>query len=170
MTSSVDVPANFHPFVPLFVQLLIFSCDLISPLLSLSHAACRRNSFSTVSKRLSSLLLRVHVSLPCIRNGRWRGFIQFYLRIFPCFSYSKVNDFDRVQALVEAGLNTSTVALRVSRPGRSTLRERAPSKHCIGEWVGPRAGLDAVEKKNLLPLPGTEPDLAIRILVYRFKS
>jgi hypothetical protein len=30
-----------------------------------------------------------------------------------------------------------------SRPGRFTARERAPGTHCIGGWVGPRAGLDA---------------------------
>jgi hypothetical protein len=44
-----------------------------------------------------------------------------------------------------------------SRPGRFTPREGANSTHWIGGWVGPRAGLDAVEKRNLLPLPGIEP-------------
>jgi hypothetical protein len=29
--------------------------------------------------------------------------------------------------------------------------------HWIGEWVGPIAGMDAVEKKRILPLPGIEP-------------
>jgi hypothetical protein len=29
-------------------------------------------------------------------------------------------------------------------------KERAPFAHCIGGWVGPRAGLDAVEKKKYL--------------------
>jgi hypothetical protein len=33
-----------------------------------------------------------------------------------------------------------------SRPSRFTLEERAPSTHWLGSWVGPRAGLDAVEK------------------------
>jgi hypothetical protein len=32
-----------------------------------------------------------------------------------------------------------------SRPGRFTLRERAPGTHCIGGWVDPRAGLDKME-------------------------
>jgi hypothetical protein len=27
----------------------------------------------------------------------------------------------------------------------------------IGDWVGPRAGLDTVEKKKSLALPGIEP-------------
>jgi hypothetical protein len=37
-----------------------------------------------------------------------------------------------------------------SRRGRFTLRERATGTHRIGEWVGPRAGLDAVVRKNFL--------------------
>jgi hypothetical protein len=32
----------------------------------------------------------------------------------------------------------------VSRPGRFNPRERAPSTHWIGGWVGHRAGLDSV--------------------------
>jgi hypothetical protein len=30
------------------------------------------------------------------------------------------------------------------RPGRFTLRERASGIHCLEDWMGPRAGLDAV--------------------------
>jgi hypothetical protein len=43
-----------------------------------------------------------------------------------------------------------------SRPYRFTLGERAPSTHWIGGWVGPRAGLDAVEKRKFLTLPELE--------------
>jgi hypothetical protein len=32
-----------------------------------------------------------------------------------------------------------------SRPSRFAFSERALGTHCIGGWVGPRAGLDAVE-------------------------
>jgi hypothetical protein len=32
-----------------------------------------------------------------------------------------------------------------SRPGRFTPGERSPGTHWIGGWVGPIAGLDAVE-------------------------
>jgi hypothetical protein len=32
-----------------------------------------------------------------------------------------------------------------SRHGRFTPGKRAPDTHCIGGWVGPRAGLDAVK-------------------------
>jgi hypothetical protein len=35
-------------------------------------------------------------------------------------------------------------------------REKAPGIHSIGEWVGPRAGLDHAKKRKCLPLPGLE--------------
>jgi hypothetical protein len=37
------------------------------------------------------------------------------------------------------------------RPGRFT-----PGTHCIGGWVHSRAGLDEVEKRKFLTLPGLE--------------
>jgi hypothetical protein len=43
-----------------------------------------------------------------------------------------------------------------SRPGRFTSGERAPGTHCIGDWVGPRAGLDTVENRKFLALPGLQ--------------
>jgi hypothetical protein len=36
-----------------------------------------------------------------------------------------------------------------SRPGNFIPRERAPGTHWIGDWVGPRDGLDAVVKRNI---------------------
>jgi hypothetical protein len=36
-----------------------------------------------------------------------------------------------------------------SRPSRFTPKERAPGAHWIGEWVNPRAGLDAVVKRKI---------------------
>jgi hypothetical protein len=44
-----------------------------------------------------------------------------------------------------------------SHPGRFTPGERSPGTHCIGGWVGPTAGLDAVENRKTLPLPGINP-------------
>jgi hypothetical protein len=43
-----------------------------------------------------------------------------------------------------------------SRPCRLTPGERFLGTHWIGGWVVPRAGLDDVEKKKLLTLPGQE--------------
>jgi hypothetical protein len=40
----------------------------------------------------------------------------------------------------------------VSRPGRFTPGERASGTHWIGGWVGPRAGLDATDKRKFLTL------------------
>jgi hypothetical protein len=43
-----------------------------------------------------------------------------------------------------------------SRPGRFTTGERAPGTHWIGGWVDPKAGLEDVEKRKFLTLPGLE--------------
>jgi hypothetical protein len=43
-----------------------------------------------------------------------------------------------------------------SRPSRFTPGERAPGTHWIGGWVDPSAGLDNVEKRKFLTLPGLE--------------
>jgi hypothetical protein len=39
-----------------------------------------------------------------------------------------------------------------SRPGRITPTERIPGKHLTRGWVGPRTGMDDVEKSKNLPL------------------
>jgi hypothetical protein len=44
-----------------------------------------------------------------------------------------------------------------SRPGRFTPEERTSGIHWIGGWVDVRAGLDALEKRKVLLLPGVEP-------------
>jgi hypothetical protein len=43
-----------------------------------------------------------------------------------------------------------------SRPGRFIPEERSPGTYWIGDWVGPRSGLDDVEKRKFLNLPGLE--------------
>jgi hypothetical protein len=46
-----------------------------------------------------------------------------------------------------------------SRPGRFTPRKRAPGTHGIGGCVDPRAGLDAVVKREIhSPRPESNPD------------
>jgi hypothetical protein len=60
----------------------------------------------------------------------------------------------------------SSTFLDLGTRWRSFTRwERAPGIHWIGDWVGPRASLDAVEKRQKLVPPGieswpssTEPD------------
>jgi hypothetical protein len=43
-----------------------------------------------------------------------------------------------------------------SRPGRLTPGERAPGTHWIEGWVNPRTGVDDVETRQFLTLPGLE--------------
>jgi hypothetical protein len=43
-----------------------------------------------------------------------------------------------------------------SRPGRFSPGETGTGTHCIRGWVNPRAGLDDVEKRKFLTLPGLE--------------
>jgi hypothetical protein len=43
-----------------------------------------------------------------------------------------------------------------SRPYRFIPGERGPGTQWIGGWVGPRAGLDDVEKRKFFTLPGLE--------------
>jgi hypothetical protein len=43
-----------------------------------------------------------------------------------------------------------------SRLDRFTHRERAPGTYWEGDWVGPRTGLDDVEKRKFLIQPGPE--------------
>jgi hypothetical protein len=41
---------------------------------------------------------------------------------------------------------------------RFTLGQRAPGTHCVGSWLGPRSGLDAVKKrKSLVPVVNRTP-------------
>jgi hypothetical protein len=41
-------------------------------------------------------------------------------------------------------------------PSRFILTDKAPGTHRIGGWVGPKAGLEAVEMRKILKLPGIE--------------
>jgi hypothetical protein len=43
-----------------------------------------------------------------------------------------------------------------SRPGRFIPGERASGTHWIGGWRDPKAGLDDMEKRKFLTLPGLE--------------
>jgi hypothetical protein len=47
------------------------------------------------------------------------------------------------------------------RPCRFTLGERTPGTLWIGGWVGPRAGLDDMEKRKLLPYRDSKSDLSV---------
>jgi hypothetical protein len=63
-----------------------------------------------------------------------------------------------VDVLIHIFLTSALVGgeLSTSRPGRFTPGERAQGTHRIGGWVDLRAGLDDVEKRKFLTLPGLE--------------
>jgi hypothetical protein len=48
------------------------------------------------------------------------------------------------------------VSWSTSHPSRFNPWERAPSTHWTGGWVDPKAGLDDMEKRKFLILPGLE--------------
>jgi hypothetical protein len=57
---------------------------------------------------------------------------------------------------VEVQLHTLTTALEgceqlASRPGHLPPREKKTGSHWTGDWVGPRAGVDVVAKRKILP-------------------
>jgi hypothetical protein len=54
-----------------------------------------------------------------------------------------------ISALIGGGWSASRLC-------RFTPGERAPGTHWIGGWVSPRDGLDTVERRKFLTLPGLE--------------
>jgi hypothetical protein len=52
-----------------------------------------------------------------------------------------------------------------SCPGRFTPEKKASGTHWIGGWVGPRASLDTVEKRKILPLLWVNPKHAAHSLL-----
>jgi hypothetical protein len=44
-----------------------------------------------------------------------------------------------------------------ARPGRLTPRGRDPGTHWVGGLMGPRAVMEATEKRKIFPLPELEP-------------
>jgi hypothetical protein len=63
-----------------------------------------------------------------------------------------------VHIWIQVFLNSALVGgeWSASRPDCFTPGERAPSTHWIGGWVGSRTGLDDIEKREFLLLPGLE--------------
>jgi hypothetical protein len=58
---------------------------------------------------------------------------------------------------VEVQFHHPTYISAVDGGKRFTPGERSASIHWIAGWVGPKAGLDIVEKRQIFPLPGFEP-------------
>jgi hypothetical protein len=62
----------------------------------------------------------------------------------------------RVGVLIHIFLTSTLAGGQASRPGLFNPGERAHGTHLIGGWVDPRTGLDDVEKRKFLTLPGLE--------------
>jgi hypothetical protein len=60
--------------------------------------------------------------------------------------------YGRVNVQIHVFLTSALVGHEwtASHPDRFTPWERAPDTHWIGGWVGPRTGLDDVEKRKIL--------------------
>jgi hypothetical protein len=69
-----------------------------------------------------------------------------------------MTEYGGVDVQIHIFLTTTLVGSEwsVSRPGRFTPSEKAPGTHWIEGWASRRAGLDAVEKRKFLTLPGLE--------------
>jgi hypothetical protein len=73
-----------------------------------------------------------------------------------------MKEYGGVDVLIHIFLTAALVRgeWSASRPCRFTPGERAPGTHWVWGWVGPRAGLNDVEKRKFLTLPG----LKLRLL------
>jgi hypothetical protein len=69
-----------------------------------------------------------------------------------------VKAYGAVDVEIHVFLSSALVGIQWSdsRPGRFTPEERIPGTHWMGGWVGSRAGMNDVEKRKLLTLPGFE--------------
>jgi hypothetical protein len=74
------------------------------------------------------------------------------VKLSPCFNWAL-----RHEGVLGSGgiaphildLGTRWSEWSASRPGRFFSRKRPPDTYCIGGWVGPRASLKVVEKRNI---------------------
>jgi hypothetical protein len=69
-----------------------------------------------------------------------------------------MNAYGEVDVQIHIFLTSALVAgeWSASRLDRLTLGKTAPGTHWIGGWVCPRTGLDDVERRKILTLPGFE--------------
>jgi hypothetical protein len=60
-----------------------------------------------------------------------------------------------VDVYIQVFLTSAVVGGQLHAPAALPPEEEPPGIHWVGDWVGPRTGLDDVEKRKILPLPGT---------------
>jgi hypothetical protein len=83
-----------------------------------------------------------------------------YGKLAPVFSYLSTTPWRRMKVDVKIRIFLTSALVggerSASRPGRFTPGERVPATQWIGGWVDPIAGLDDVENRKFLTLPGLE--------------
>jgi hypothetical protein len=87
--------------------------------------------------------------MTCQKNALHHGVSKVKVKLSLCLTkHHAMKVWWEVEVQIHAFLTSALDGCQwsVSRPGRFILRERAPGNHCIGGWVGTRAGLDAVVK------------------------
>jgi hypothetical protein len=100
-----------------------------------------------------------------LREIGWEGVVKVKVKLSLCLT--KHHAMRHIGDWTHSFMHSLTSALDggdwlASRPGRFTPRERPPTTHWIGGWVGPRASLDMGSKRKI-PSPCQElnPDHSI---------
>jgi hypothetical protein len=94
----------------------------------------------------------------CYGNPRSRNFRAFISRLQNLFMYARYSCPWGSGCTDPCFLDLVLVGgeWSASRPDRFTPGKTVPVTHWIGGWVGPRTGLDDVERRTFLTLPGLE--------------
>jgi hypothetical protein len=100
------------------------------------HASMPRVGFdTTIPVRFQAVHMAIMISNYCFVKGK---------KISP---WRRMGDWSVAPPFLTSALDGSEWL--ASSTGRFTPRERASGTHWIEGWVGPRAGLDAVEKRKI---------------------
>jgi hypothetical protein len=103
-----------------------------------------------------------HVSCFAAEQGNWTHIELLELRVKVKLSLCLTNYYPlKACGGVDVEIHIFLTSVLVgewsaSRPCCFTRREITPGNHWIGGWVDPKAGLDDVEKRKFLTLPGLE--------------
>jgi hypothetical protein len=61
-----------------------------------------------------------------------------------------MKEYGGVDVYIDVFLTLAQVGVLSFKP-----RRNSPDANCIGGWMGPRSGMDDVERRKILPLTGT---------------